>query len=369
MREWPESPDKRARWGVKESGKSPEGKRIVTAGKGVTFAIMTMFSAQVIDSLTDGLQEKASVGHEHSKKNHDRFPEEITASSIRQQVIDQYIAAAQQNLQEPIVKEALLAKGRNPSSIIFSAIEAPVLQQSLEGTLQDVNELFEKYSVQITYTGYGGNGTMFDEKTVLTAAHVIRGPAASAEDFPIPGLDIALVQLPFSFDQYEGKKFSPDAPITNADIHGGFVSVVGVDDGNKAYTGIAVKVSSELAQFWGEGLPASEISKFEDSFVMILPPGEAKEDEKGIRPAQGMSGSTVFLWKNNEYVPAGVFYGVAQYNDPSTKRTIDIGFFHGIDEIRRVSKENKVLKPERISISRPSVPTESVEVKQVRAGA
>jgi hypothetical protein len=75
-----------------------------------------------------------------------------------------------------------------------------------------------------------------------------------------------------------------------------------------------------------------------NSFMIALPPGESRGATPGEKPAAGMSGSPVFVHRNGKRIFGGILFATVQIPDEENNRTVDVGFFHGIDEIR---KENQ----------------------------
>jgi hypothetical protein len=53
-----------------------------------------------------------------------------------------------------------------------------------------------------------------------------------------------------------------------------------------------------------------------------------------------MSGACVFLRKGDAYVPCGIFVGAGTVREGN--RSIDVAFFHGIDDMREELKNNKM---------------------------
>jgi hypothetical protein len=82
-------------------------------------------------------------------------------------------------------------------------------------------------------------------------------------------------------------------------------------------------------------------NRLEKSFMLVLPKNESKMNASSkTRPAMGMSGSSVFVKHDNKLQFGGVFWGAMQIEVGGEE--FDIGFFHGIDEVREALKEKKV---------------------------
>lgn len=279
----------------------------------------------------------------------------------KQRALDDAIAAIQENLRDPEVLEALEGRGEDPLSVILGAIEIPILPDDLKYTKYDVSELLRRYPVQIEMSGnkgtYRGNGIFWQDPGIqLTAGHVISGDQSIDTRYP-EDVDVGAYRVDANFEARPEQVVKDDPSITNASIHGRFVAIVGFDPdttsdehGYKTYPGIAVKVTPGLAHAL-HGHAPSLMQKFQNSFLLILPPGEAKSPsersgntiwqsasaKKQVR-AQGMSGSPMFVYLNGQYSFGGIFWAVRSAKDRVRKRSLDIGYVHGIDDIRRALK-------------------------------
>lgn len=261
----------------------------------------------------------------------------------RERELIEKIHQVQGNLRDPLVQEARAGNGEHPASLIVQALEhPPILPDDIIGTKLDAGVLARRYPVDVIVEGRHGNGVFFDGQ-LHTAAHAIYGDDVS--QYPVQGIDVS---VGFELDKTPGNtrlhtswpnNLVDDPTLTNADIEGGFVCVVGKDPdatsdahGRKMYPGVATKITPELVKYLGVGYP----DKKANSFMMVLPPGEAKKVDKYNRRASGMSGSPVFLYRDGQYQLCGIFWGVQNFEDET--RTVSVGYFHGIDEMRRVSE-------------------------------
>ncbi|RJQ35502.1 hypothetical protein C4556_00165 [Candidatus Parcubacteria bacterium] len=337
-------PDKRARWasGRRKQEEPSLTRRSLLFGVGA-FAAVRVLPQDLIDDLAGSFEKE---------------------SSEKQKALDAAIAAIQKRLREPEVLEALEGKGKHPIMTVLRAIEAPLLQEHLEDTSYDTTELHKKYVHSMRFPYGRGNGTYWrDGRTVLTAAHATYGTERGVITYPVKNIDIDMVDVSGTAETSDSAGIvEDDISMTNNDIHAQFVAVVGVDvddtastaahdRGHKTYPGVAIKISPGLARRLTNN--AEEVIQMENSFMLILPPGESEADlndlgKLALKPedesplhAKGMSGSTVYAYLNGKYVPAGVFWGAGPMPDQEFQRTLSVGYFHGIDEVRRVEERKK----------------------------
>ncbi len=308
--------------------------------------------------------EKVSTDIPRTVSNEGAKGNFLDSNLDKQQRLENSIAAIQQNLRHPDVLEALEGRGKDPLSVILGAIEIPILPEHIEGTKYGVDEIRQRYSVQVEILNSNGerrsigNGVFFrDSKIQLTAAHVVDGSTSTIDPHP-NGVDAALPKITDARLTASPEQIVYDDPnTTNADIHGQFVVVVGFDpdstsdeSGYKTYPGVAVKVTPGLAHHLYGNWPHL-VEKVQNSFMLVLPPGEAKspahssEDDasqptggKKYARVAGMSGSGMFVHHEGRYVFGGTFWSALSMKDVVRKRSVDIGFIHGIDDIRRAFK-------------------------------
>lgn len=263
----------------------------------------------------------------------------------RQKALDGAIAAVQRNLREPVVLKALDGKGEYPLSVIFEAIDIPILPDHLVGTTYDATKLHDRYPIAYTKGGmYCANCVLWNNtKTLLTAAHAEYGDDLARH--PVPGIDVAMLddKTNLAGNNPEKHVIHSSSMPQDSDIHGKLVSIVGVDPddtahdsyGRKTYPGIAIKMSAGFVEYVGyRGLKGKQR---EGSFFVVLPPGEAKEVDDGRNiQASGMSGSPVFAYGEGKKDFAGVFWGAGLWKDELRRRSLHIGLFHGPQAIREL---------------------------------
>ena len=189
-------------------------------------------------------------------------------------------------------------------------------------------------------SGYS-NGFYLDRSDrLITNKHVLHEMTGRKKHLETGGLDIGTVQFTAAgYNVRPEQVISDDPAVTDANIDGALVAVVGIDPdqtadpktGHKTLPGIAKKMTPAMVeQAFGGINPAQGRAEWlehgKNLFVIILPPGESHGS------AIGMSGSPVFKGT----ALAGIFMGTGFWRDQN--RTVDIAFFHGIDSIRTALK-------------------------------
>jgi len=294
----------------------------------------------------------------------------------KQRALENAIVAIQTNLERSDVLDARKGKGENPLSKVLAALKAPILEEHMMDTTFDVSKLHENLPLHITSSLGKGNGILLERPDyVLTAGHVIHGRSSTADAYPA-GTDIELRRLDAPLDGVEPDNIVRDDPaITNLNIDGHFVVIAGDDPGErpKTYAGVAIKISPELAQYMG-GKVEEFVKQYEKSFMLLLPPGESKKDASDNRKASGMSGSSVHVMTagagtESSYKFAGIMWGAATFKDDVYKLSFDLGFFTGLDEMRKALKElgsTPREMPDGFQVNRP--PAESEHLATSKAG-
>lgn len=283
--------------------------------------------------------------------------------------IEDWVLFAKQRLAKSDVREAFEARGENAFSRVLQALETPLLAEHANYTKFNTNPIRNTYPVQVgkfsgsynlrqfdvmsflrkKWAGYfksdehAGNGFFFgDRNTLIVPRHVneiFHSKPFFTKDTKHT-VDVMSWKVPDSLRAInDGTVLQDPEGLTNKDIHGSLVAVVGIDPGDrnaskllehKVYLGIAGKMSADLYRARGDGGSLLEVwEKFMDtSFQIILPPGETRED------STGMSGSPVFMWRNEAWTLCGIYYASLETEDSTRKKTVHSGVFHGIDQIR-----------------------------------
>lgn len=282
----------------------------------------------------------------------------------RARLIAAEVEKVRKRLRSPLVKEALQGKGPDPVARVVDAIEIPVVDYklrgvSIEGTSYDLRELHRRFPVQVkvgrpaeqiipSYTnnsgksayikgGYG-NGFYWDNRnTLMTTRHVVNG----GQDIEAnTSIDVDLVTLPANLAAVSDEQvLRDDGTLTNGDIHGALVAIVGIDPdrssderGHKTFLGVAARATEAFYQRLNPELTTDWTTHLTNSFMVLLPPLETAESSRGL------SGSHVFVWKG-QWKFAGVFWSAVPVPISGQNRTVTIAQFHGIDDIRKGQKE------------------------------
>jgi hypothetical protein len=84
-------------------------------------------------------------------------------------------------------------------------------------------------------------------------------------------------------------------------------------------------------------------SRMDNSYMIILPPGEATA-YSGLDsewPIQGMSASPIFGFLRGTYRLVGIFFSAMRLADTERRRSVDVAFFHPISAIRKLADDPK----------------------------
>ncbi len=280
----------------------------------------------------------------------------------REAIIANAIEKTRRAMNTPDVLAARKGEGRDLLMKVFRTLQFPITPEFIKGTKYDMSGVRKRHAVQIAYrwgrnqklivelisnkaefkketeAGYG-NGIFFGTAhSFLTAKHV----AEDSQNRPDPraARDIAILHTGALRARPE-QVVKDDPTLTNNDIDGAFVSVEGIDpdttgdfEGYKSYPGVALKLSRGFIDKLYYTTPVAYRERLCKSFAIILPPGEGTGATAAQTPGSGMSGSPVWTLRNGERVLAGIMHMTTSERDPATGRTIDIAFFHGIEDVR-----------------------------------
>jgi hypothetical protein len=321
---------------------------------------------------------------------------------IKERFVNEAIDITRTALGQASVLEALEWQGEFPQSALFRALEIPLLPAHLDDTKYDYADLRRRYPVQLGVTsvasgshrhvvapriipaidkdrdasfrrdgylsdGYGNCFYWNSLNTIVTTEHLAERFPESWNSLRRDGFDISLANVaPHFASRSPEQVIHDDASVSDADIHGSLVCIVGRDpdpcsdmDGTKVYPGIAVKMTpqfirgalSEIPQSNRRGMPSHEYEHFiqkmqdrmDNAYMVMLPPGEARGYPRvdSELPCQGMSASPVFGFIRGQYRFVGMFFSAMCLEDAERRRSIDVAFFHPISAIRRLAANQK----------------------------
>ncbi len=281
----------------------------------------------------------------------------------REAALDSAIGSLQWAVKSPDVRAALDGKGDYLLTRTMKPLQFPINPRLLEGTKYDMSETRKRYCVQMAYQSIGngknnvhliseksgtfkkmdeagyGNGVYWGATDrFLTAQHVV--DISQNKEDSSQGRDLAILNLREAKGRPE-QVLQDDTSLSNEDIHGAFVSIEGIDPdktsgegGYKSYPGVAMRLGRGFVERVFVHSSKDHRDRMARSFMIALPPGEAQGATAVDKPATGMSGAPVFMNRGGRRVLAGIMHMVTSIPDPETKRNIDIGFFHGIEEVR-----------------------------------
>jgi hypothetical protein len=326
----------------------------------------------------------------------------ISPAAFRQAkdaMLDQTIEITRRALARDAVNEALAWQGEFPQSALFRAMEIPILPAHLDETKYDVTDLRRRYPVQIGAAGpangarrharvigsldkvrdpqfrqdgylaehYGNCFYWNAADTIVTTEHLAQTFPESAKAMRRDALDISVAMLGPQFAARAGEQIiHDDALVTDDDIHGNLVCIVGRDpdaladmDGAKVYPGVAVKMTpafvvgvlSEILHGRRKDMPQLEYERYIarararmiNAYMMVLPAGEARAypDNDDELPCQGMSASPVFGFIRGRYRLVGIFFLAMCLEDAERRRMVDVAFFHPVSAIRKIAADQK----------------------------
>lgn len=285
---------------------------------------------------------------------------------LREKLLDDSIASIRMAANSPDVKAALEGKGDFLLSRVFRVLQFPVDREKIRGTKYDMS-MMRRFCQQFIYEKVAGgknttrlipasrpdvfrkegsgagrsNGFFWNvANRFMTGLHAIESSRNQA--LSDTKRDLALKSTG-TFNAPEDQIVYDDPTLTNADIHGAYVCIEGIDPdssseqgGFKSYPGVALRIGRGFAErVWNvPGATDAYKDRMAHSFMVALPAGEAEPGAVDGTLANGMTGSAVWMNHNGKRVCAGILHGVFSMKDPETGRTMNVGVFHGVEEMR-----------------------------------
>lgn len=289
------------------------------------------------------------------------------AIARREQYLDQLIAIQSEGARSQSVRDALEGKGDHQLRRILRPLQGQIHPAELTGTKYDTSVERVRYCTQIAnrQTPHGGrtywltsgranerpfsrrhenaygNGVYFQSiDRYLTCRHV-HDQLDGKPHVQSGKYDLKLYSMPQNQLGRPEQVLHLDSALSDEHIHGGFVTVEGIDpdasarpDGYKTYPSIALKMGRGLIELmYGHTDPGS-VDRLANSFMIALPPGEAAGGTPFDRLGTGMSGAPVFLHQHGVKRFVGIMHAIGLVRDLDKNRMMDVGYFHGCDAIR-----------------------------------
>jgi hypothetical protein len=242
------------------------------------------------------------------------------------------LVVARKNLQSRRVKHALIG-GSNAVRTILRAIELPHACERLGRTRYDPGPLHQWYPAQLAYReqpmqktewkidastpdstkapyeepGFGyGNGFIFgDRNTFVSNNHV----AQHITKIATRKYDIDVLRVPEEFAAKDDRQIVRDEPLSpGQDLEGSLVVMTSIDpdstsdpNGHKTFCGVTFKITSEFIKNVFQISLGNKVGRdLAASYAFVIPLGEGHPDKEGHRPAEGTSGSPVWVFDEND---------------------------------------------------------------------
>ena len=278
----------------------------------------------------------------------------------RESRIESACANAKRALNSNEVRNAL--NGTGAWEDLFRVFDHEIDPRQLKGTQLDASAEQMRYCMQFAYLDnkqwliparagkvnyanmsdrYFGNCVAFGNgQQVLVPQHII--DYANRRPMSTNPIDLRIVNLQKNQAVNPEYVIHDDTSLSNLDIHGASVIALGIDpkivptetgeDGLKQYP---APVAVRLSRAWIDKAfvkHGPEIrNRLARSFAILIPKGEAV-GSGDAKPASGMSGSPVFVYRNSQKVFAGMIHSVLDVTVRGKR--YDVAFFHGIEEVR-----------------------------------
>ena len=208
---------------------------------------------------------------------------------VKERFVNEAIGITREALDQASVLDALEWQGEFPQSALFRALELPILPAHLDDTTYDYSDLRRRYPVQLGVTsvaadshrhvvsprvipaidkdrdasfrrdgylsdGYGNCFYWNSPDTIVTTEHLAERFPESWHSLRRDGFDISVASVAPHFAARSPQQVIRDDPsVSDADIHGSLVCIVGRDpdpwsdmDGAKVYPGVAVKMTPQF---------------------------------------------------------------------------------------------------------------------------
>ncbi len=297
-------------------------------------------------------------------------PERMSVAE-KEAFLDARFATFKRDADTPDMRDAIQGKGRNPMARLLSVMKQSIDPELLKGTKYDARTVREQYCVQLAYgtgtdgerrvsfrtarpgsrppvTGSCANGFFVRKDRFVTAQHVYDAMRGLPKEKT--ARDLTILKPPPDMEAQPDQVVRLDPSLTDDLIHRSPVFVEGIQpsrDGKKIfqeYAGEAVCMTRGMVEKeFPKDTEPYLIEQFAHSFMIRLPPGEARNAPgENVPRARGMSGSKVWMLHNGVLTLAGEFFAVSTCRNPITGQEDDVGFFHPVSEIiKRIDMLNR----------------------------
>jgi hypothetical protein len=191
--------------------------------------------------------------------------------------------------------------------------------------------------------GFGyGNGFFFrDRNTFVTNNHV----AQHITNISASKYDIDVLTVPEEFAAKDDRQIVRDETLSpGQDLEGSLVVMTSIDpdstsdaNGHKTFCGVAFKIMREFIKNVFQLAPRSTVARdLAASYAFVIPQGEGHRDKEGHRPAEGTSGSPVWVFDETKrsYKIAGIMGCAGVFT--GSGREVSIGYFYPISIVRSI---------------------------------
>ena len=330
-----------------------------------------------VGALGWGLDKAIELNTERSLDNFDRYLLErkrrlqldklsTFSPEKREALIDAEIARVREYVLGEEGKR-ILESGSDDEIWMLITMLPPMLREHITGTKYDVSakewpsvviprsDTAGPHTVELAQAKQSnvaafGNGFYMGPNTLVTNWHVLGNEVRDISDRESDRLELVAQQnaLDIVYAELPGVHgASAPEPLvirdTDDSVHASFVTIAGIKpdataaaDGTKLYPAMALRMTPRLADFFS-GSPKESLrgqqerAFYKNSFMFVMPPGEAAYPDGRRSPSDGMSGSPVL--KSGSL--AGMFRSAINGRIGHHGLWYDIGFFHGPDEIKR----------------------------------
>jgi hypothetical protein len=286
----------------------------------------------------------------------------------KDRMIHETLVAARDNLQSPRVKRALLG-GSSAVRTILRAVDLPRACERLGRTRYDPGPLHQWYPALLAFReqpmqstewkidastpdstkrsyeepGFGyGNGFFFGERNTFVTNHHV---AQHITNIAASKYDIDVLTLPEEFAAKDDRQVVRDETLSpSQDLEGSLVVMTSIDPdstsdarGHKTFCGVPFKITHEFIKNIFRMPSGSTVARDLDAaYAFVIPPGEGHRDKESHRPAEGTSGSPVWVFDETarSYKIAGIMGRAGVFT--GSGREVSIGYFYPISIVRSI---------------------------------